>query len=109
MPMAVGAPTGSVIPFGAIAHGARLRLGFYEGEAVAGGASHVSHGVVNLCAAATLPAARRRGVWESLVWARVDDAPEFPAVAYTSDYSRPGFERMGFLPLMRFTLWLLAR
>ena len=33
------------------------------------------------------------------------DAPDLPAVAFTSDYSRPGFERMGFLVIMRFTLW----
>ena len=65
-----------------------------------------AHGVVNLCLAATLPSARRRGAWESLVWARVDDAPELPAVAFTSDDSRPGFIRMGFLPITRFTLWL---
>jgi hypothetical protein len=44
-------------------------------------------------------------VWEALVWARVADAPELPAIAYTSDYSRPGFVRMGFLPITRFTLW----
>ena len=68
-------------------------------------ARYVGQGVVNLCLAATLPAARRRGVWASLVWARVDDAPDLPAVAFTSDFSRPGFVRMGFLPITRFTLW----
>jgi hypothetical protein len=73
---------------------------------VAAAAAHVAHGVVNLCFAATLPAARRRGVWESLVWARTADAPELPAVAFTSDFSRPGFERMGFVPVFRFTLWI---
>ena len=67
---------------------------------------HVGCGVQNLCLGATLPAARRKGVWESLVWARVADAPELPAAAYTSDFSRPGFVRMGFVPVLRFTLWL---
>jgi hypothetical protein len=62
--------------------------------------------LVNLCLAATLPSARRRGAWASLVWARVDDARELPAAAFTSDDSRPGFIRMGFLPITRFTLWL---
>lgn len=61
---------------------------------------------MNLCLGATLPAARRRGVWEALVWARVGDAPDLPAVAYTSDDSRPDFLRMGSLPLARFTLWV---
>jgi hypothetical protein len=40
-----------------------------------------------------------------MVWARVDDAPELPAVAYTSDFSRPGFVKMGFLPITRCTFW----
>ncbi len=29
-------------------------------------------------------------------------------IAFTSDYSRPGFLRMGFLPVTRFTLWAVA-
>ena len=109
MPAAQGRPAGSVIPLVAVDRGVKLRIGLLDGVPVAGGASFAERGVVNLCAAATLPAARRRGVWETLVWARVRDAPELPAVAYTSDYSRPGFERMGFLAITRFTLWLLAR
>ena len=74
---------------------------------VAIGNALVGHGVVNLCLGATLPSARRRGVWEALVWARVASAPDLPTVAYTSDYSRPGFLRMGFLVVSRFTLWAL--
>ena len=33
--------------------------------------------------------------------------PHLPAVAFTSDDSRPGFVRLGFLPITRFTLWLV--
>lgn len=84
-----------------------IRLGYLDGVPVATAASLVAYGVVNLCLAATLPAARRRGVWRSLVAARMADAPELPAVAVTSDDSRPGFEAMGFLPVSRFTLWAL--
>jgi hypothetical protein len=87
----------------------RYRIGSHAGVPVAAVASHVSHGVVNLCLAATLPSARRRGVWQALVDARCADGPGLPAVAFTSDYSRPGFVRMGFLPVMRFTLWLVRR
>jgi len=71
-------------------------------------ASHAAHGVVNLCLAATLPPARRRGVWHALATARCASTPDLPAVAFTSDYSRPGFLRMGFLPITRFTLWAVA-
>jgi hypothetical protein len=100
-----GLPAGCVFAQQLVATPLRVRLGSLDGVPVAVGNSHVAHGVVNLCLGATLPAARRRGVWEALVRARVDDAPHLPAVAYTSDLSRPGFIRMGFLPILRFTLW----
>jgi hypothetical protein len=100
-----GLPAGQLFPDGLLGTDVLLRIGSLEGEPVAAGACHVGDGVVNLCFAATLPQARRRGVWEALVWARVGDGPSLPAVAYTSDYSRPGFERMGFVPTIRFTLW----
>jgi hypothetical protein len=105
MPEAAGAPAGSVLPAALLDTGLVVRLGLCDGEPVAAGNSFVGHGLVNLCLGVTLPAARRRGVWAALVAARVNDAPDSPAVAYTSDYSRPGFIRMGFLPITRFTLW----
>jgi hypothetical protein len=100
-----GLPPGRLFPDALLDTDVRFRIGGLDGEGVGAAACHVSHGVVNLCFAATLPQARRRGVWEALVWARVGDGPSLPAVAYTSDYSRPGFERMGFVPTIRFTLW----
>lgn len=83
----------------------RLRLAYLDGTPVATGASHIAHGVINLGMAATLPAARRRGAWAALVSHRVSDDPALPAVAFTSDHSRPGLEGMGFVPITRFTLW----
>ncbi|HUQ40293.1 MAG TPA: hypothetical protein VM030_09070, partial [Acidimicrobiales bacterium] len=64
------------------------------------------HGCVNLCGAATLPQARRTGAWGALVRERVGDAPDLAAVAFTSDYSRPGFEHLGFVSVLRFTMWM---
>jgi hypothetical protein len=83
-------------------------IGYLDGTPSATAASHAAHGVVNLCLAATLPAARRRGIWRALTAARCASTPDLPAVAFTSDYSRPGFLRMGFLPIARFTLWAVA-
>lgn len=100
-----GAPTGAVLPAELAGTDVVVRLGLLDGSPVAVGNSYVAHGLVNLALGATLPAARRRGVWEALVWSRVADGPDLPAVAYTSDFSRPGFIRMGFLPITRFTLW----
>lgn len=96
---------GALFGAGLDSTGLEVRLALLDGEPVAAAQVYVGHGVANLCMAATLPAARRRGVWEALVWERVASAPDQPAAAYTSDASRPGFVRMGFLPLTRFTLW----
>jgi hypothetical protein len=101
-------PPGTVLPAGILGRELVVRTATLDGEPAAVGIALVAHGVANLCLGATLPRARRRRAWEALVWARVADAPELPAVAYTSDYSRPGFVRMGFVPVSRFTLWARA-
>ena len=86
-----------------------VRVASVDGADVAVGLGHVAHGCVNLCGAATLPAARRTGAWGALVRARVADAPDLPAAAFTSDFSRPGFEHLGFVSVFRFTMWMQAR
>jgi len=96
---------GGLLPPGLLDTGIRYRVAYLDGRPVAAASNHAGHGVVNLCFAATLPEARRHGAWSALLWARVDDHPDLPAVAFTSDYSRPGFERLGFLVVTRFTLW----
>jgi hypothetical protein len=101
---AAGSPPGTVFSDTLLDSPVALRLGSVDGEPVSGAAALDAHGIVNLCFAATLPAGRRRGVWSALVWARVNQAPDQPSVAFTSDDSRPGFVRMGFLPMTRFTL-----
>ena len=83
-------------------------IGYLDRTPSAAAASHAAHGVVNLCLAATLPTAQRRGVWHALLTARCASTPDLPTVAFTSDHSRPGFLRMGFLPITRFTLWAVA-
>jgi hypothetical protein len=105
MPELAGLPANSVFGAALIEGPMTHRLGYVDGQPVGAAAGYVAHGLVNLCFAATLPAARRRGVWRSLVAARCSDAPHLPAMAFTSDYSRPGFVRLGFLPLSRATFW----
>lgn len=102
---AVGRP-GSAFPAGLTSTGISARIASADDVDVAVGLGYVAHGCVNLCGAATLPAARRTGAWGALVRARVDDAPDLPAVAFTSDHSRPGFEHLGFVSVLRFTMWL---
>jgi hypothetical protein len=98
------APPGTLFTKTLLTSDVTLRLGLVDGEPVSGAAALDAHGVVNLCFAATLGAGRRKGLWSALVWARVNQAPDQPSVAFTSDDSRPGFVTMGFLPVHRFTL-----
>ncbi|MDP9183947.1 MAG: GNAT family N-acetyltransferase [Actinomycetota bacterium] len=106
VPEAIGAAPGSAYPRAVLGSALQVFLGSYGGETVAAAASHEAHGVLNLCMAATLPAARRHGVWEALAQTRLAQAPHLPAAAVTSDYSRKGFEKLGFQPVTRCTLWL---
>jgi hypothetical protein len=108
MPELDGMPANRAIGSALLRSAVRHWVGYLDGTPIAAAASHAAHGVANLCLAATLPAARRRGVWHALVAARCASTPDLPAVAFTSDYSRPGFLRMGFLPITRFTLWAIA-
>lgn len=108
LPELAGRPPNSIFGTALLDSGLRHRIGYLDGQPVAAAADLVAHGCVNLCFAATLPAARRRGVWRALVEARCADAPDLPAVAFTSDYSRPGFVRLGFLPVARTTLWAVV-
>jgi hypothetical protein len=108
MPELDGLPANRAMGPALLGSAVRHWIGYLDNTPIAAAASHAAHGVVNLCLAATLPAGRRRGVWRELVAARCAGTPDLPAVAFTSDYSRPGFLGMGFLPITRCTLWAVT-
>lgn len=86
-----------------------LWLGCLDAEPVAASAAFVNHGLVNVTMVATLPAARRRGIGEALTWAATLADPALPAMLLSSDDGRPIYDRMGFYPLLRWTLWYRPR
>lgn len=103
-------------PAGAFAPRALLddeRLRFFVGRdgdrPVAAATSFVSHGIASLAFGATLPAARRRGFWRRLAVERMRAAPDMCTAGVFSDLSRPGAEALGFVPILRLTLWILDR
>lgn len=78
----------------------------YDGERpVACGTLFVSHGVAQLALAATRPEVRGRGSWYGLVRERLLAEPDLVSAGVFSDDSRPGMEALGYLPLLRLTLW----
>jgi hypothetical protein len=84
-------------------------VGYVENRPVVASAAWAAHGVVNVTLVATLPNERRKGYGEALTWAASRLDPSLPAMLLSSDDGRPVYERMGFLPLQRMTLWYRPR
>jgi hypothetical protein len=87
----------------------RLWLGILDGRPVAAGAAHITAGMNVFAMGATLPAARGRGAWNALAARRLAACTQLPAASLFSDDSRPLAERLGFVPLHRWTLWTRQR
>jgi hypothetical protein len=88
----------------------RLWLGRDErGRPVSASAQFVSQGLASLAFGVTLPQARRRGQWSVHARHRLRAEPELWHAGVFSDFSRPGAERLGFVPIIRFTLYRRAR
>lgn len=87
----------------------RLWVGYVDGRPVSSAAAYHAHGLNLFATGATLPAFRGRGYWRAMVRRRLLDAPDAPAAALFSDHSRGPAERLGFLPLLRFTAAYLER
>ena len=84
-------------------------LAYIDGQPVSAAAAFVAHGVGSLAFGATLQAARRRGLWRQLAVARMAAVPDHWLVGAFSDFSRPGAEALGFVPIVRLTLWVRPR
>ena len=84
-------------------------MGFVADHPVAAASAWAAHGMVNVTLVATLPEARRKGYGEALTWAASRLDPTLPAMLLSSDDGRPVYERMGYLPLHRITLWYRGR
>lgn len=84
-------------------------LGRVDGEPVAVALSFTAAGLTNVLLVATLPTARGRGYGTAITWAAVEAAPALPTVLLSSDDGRPVDEPMGFVPLLRWTLWYRSR
>jgi hypothetical protein len=72
-------------------------------------AHFAEHGLASLAFGATLPAARGRGHWARHARARLRARPDLWHAGVFSDFSRPLAEAIGFVPIVRFTLWFHAR
>ena len=105
-----GAPAGTVTAESWLEE-PRLRLwvGWQGNRPVSASSAWNEHGINNVTLVATIPDARRRGYGEALTWLAARADPSLPAMLISSDDGRPVYDRMGFLPMQRITLWYRAR
>ena len=83
-----------------------LLVGYVDGEPVACGGAAVAAGLIEIDWIATLPGHRGKGYGAALTWAAATVRPGLPAVLLASDDGRPVYERLGFVPLLRCTMWM---
>jgi hypothetical protein len=83
----------------------RLFLGYLDGQPVATAGARIAYGLCDVEWVSNLAQARGKGIGAALTWAATLAEPELPATLISSDDGRPVYERMGYLPIHRFTLW----
>jgi GNAT superfamily N-acetyltransferase len=87
----------------------RLWVGWIGNRPVSASSAWTEHGINDVTLVATVPDARGRGYGEALTWHAARADPSLPAMLLSSDDGRSIYERMGFLPLQRLTLWYRTR
>jgi ribosomal protein S18 acetylase RimI-like enzyme len=83
----------------------RLFVGYVDGRPVSTAGARLGHGIVDVEWVATLPAYRRRGIGAAVTWAATAADPGAAAVLIASDDGQPVYEAMGYVRLMRLTMW----
>ena len=98
--------TGALVDPSALSNG-RLRcwVGYHGGRPLCASSVFVDSGVNNVTLVVTLPEARGRGFGEAITWRATCANPQSPALLLSSDLGRGVYERMGYLPLIRLSVW----
>lgn len=100
---------GSMFGPGVLDSGWRLFVGYDGDQAVGTSAAYVAPSMSVIEMVATRPECRGRGYGAALTAAASVAAPDRPAMLVSSDLGRPVYDRLGYLPLQRHTLWLGTR
>ncbi len=80
-------------------------VGYVDGRAVATASAFVGDHHVDVEFISTRAEVRGRGVGRAVTAAATLAAPDLPAMLISSDDGRSVYARLGYLPLLRFTLW----
>ncbi len=87
----------------------RIWVGYDGDEPVSTAAAHVGARLQHVEFVATRREWRGRGYGEALTWRATLADPALPAALIASDDGRPVYERMGYLAVTRFTMWIGSR
>jgi hypothetical protein len=87
----------------------RLYLGLVDGEPAGTSMAHLGESMSHVEWVSAIEAVRGRGYGEAMTWSATLALPDRPSMLISSDDGRRTYERMGYLPLTRFTLWIGSR
>lgn len=101
-----GAAPGCVLPAGAVHAGTwRHWVGYLDGEPVATASATVGLHHVDVEFVSVVEAARGRGIGRAITVAATLAGPALPAMLIASDMGQSVYRRLGYVTLLRFTLW----
>ncbi len=83
----------------------RLFIGRVDGATVATSGARIGQGVNDVEWVSTRSDHRGRGIGAALTWAATLASPELPAMLIASDDGQGVYESMGFVRLLRLTIW----
>jgi GNAT superfamily N-acetyltransferase len=81
-------------------------VGYLDGEAVATSSAYIGAHHVDVEMISARPGVRGRGVGRVVTAAATLAAPDRPAMLVSSDAGRSVYARLGYVPILRFTLWI---
>jgi GNAT superfamily N-acetyltransferase len=100
---------GSYLRAGALDGNWRFFVGYEDGTAVATAAAHVTPSVTIVELVSARPECRGKGYGAAITAAATLTEPDRPAMLVASDLGRNVYARLGYTPLLRYTLWLGLR
>jgi GNAT superfamily N-acetyltransferase len=88
--------------------GTRVVVAWDGDQPLATATAYAAHGVTLVENVAVLPEARGKGAGAAVTWAATMSDQSQPAVLIASDDGQPVYQRLGYLRLERWTVWLRA-
>jgi len=110
MPELADAPPPCLLPDAVLTDPAfRMWIGVVDGEPSATSMAHVGDGMSHVEWVSAKEAVRGRGYGAAITWPSTLIRADVPSLLIASDDGRPVYDRMGYLPLTRFTVWMGSR